>query len=94
MLIVLQWAEPLDSKFSIRMETFNECTNLMILYTLLLFSDYLDPSVRSDVGYVYMGIVIGFAAVHLSFILGSSFVNICQKIKQCYVRRKVRKMRD
>ena len=66
LLIVINVFNPLQTKFSTRIETFNEATNIIVLYLLMLFSDFnRDYDQRSNVGTVYIGVVICFAVVHL-----------------------------
>ena len=70
------------------METFNECVNLVILYMLMLFSDYVgDPETRSNIGVVYICVIIFFASVHLSLLFGDSFKKVYRKLKAWCVRR-------
>ena len=58
---------------------------MMVLYTLMLFSDYVsDPAMRSNIGVTYMVIVIAFAVVHLCFLFRASFKQLYRKIKRCY----------
>ena len=66
MIIFLQWSQPLESRFSNNLETFNECTTILILYTVLCFSDFVDSSLtRSKVGLVFVGIISFNVLVHI-----------------------------
>ena len=77
LIIVIHWTRPLDSDFATRMETFNECTNMVVLYMLMLFSDFVGkPETRSQIGLIYIGVIICFALVHLVFIFGDTFKKI------------------
>ena len=72
------------------METFNEVTTLLILYILMLFSDYIgDPVTRSLVGLAYMGIIVGFALVHLGPLIVDSLKKIHQSCKKFFVKRQI-----
>ena len=82
LIIVIHWTRPLDSDFATRMETFNECTNMVVLYMLMLFSDFVDkPETRSQIGLLYIGVIICFALVHMVFIFGDTFKKIYRKLK-------------
>mmetsp|Transcript_15593 Transcript_15593/g.18532 ORF Transcript_15593/g.18532 Transcript_15593/m.18532 type:complete len:82 (-) Transcript_15593:422-667(-) len=71
MIILLQWWKPLEDAYSNYMETFNECTMLVLLYIMMLFSDFVpDAEMRSVMGIVYIAIVCTFGGVHLSIMLG------------------------
>ena len=73
LLIVINVFHPLQTKFATRIETFNEATNIFVLYLLMLFSDFNhDYDQRSNVGTVYIGVVIFFAVVHLQFMIVDS----------------------
>mmetsp|Transcript_46376 Transcript_46376/g.61428 ORF Transcript_46376/g.61428 Transcript_46376/m.61428 type:complete len:128 (+) Transcript_46376:1572-1955(+) len=93
LIIVIQWARPLDTIFATWMETFNECTNLILLYILMLFSDFVgDPETRSQIGIAYMVIIICFAAVHLFFLFADSAKSLAHKCKECSQKRKQKKL--
>lgn len=78
LLILIQWFQPFDSKFANKLETFNELTTMAVLYTLMLFSDYIrEPVVRSSVGIAYMSVIVVFAIVHLAPML-------CNTLKQIH----------
>ena len=77
LLILIQWFQPFDSKFANKMETFNELTTIAVLYTLMLFSDFIgDPAVRSSVGIAYRSVIVVFAIVHLTPMLWDTLKQI------------------
>ena len=70
------------------METFNEVTTILILYTLMLFSDYIgNPVTRSLVGLAYMGIVVCFALVHLGPLIIDSLKKIHHSLRKFFIKR-------
>ena len=86
-IIVILWFRPLDNLFSTKMEVFNESINLVVLYLLMTFSDFVrDPKTRSDIGTFYIAVIIAFASVHIVFMLHDS-------CKQLYWRAKRRLIR-
>lgn len=74
----------MDSPFALRMELFNEVTGILSLYTLFLFTNFVpDPSARSELGYVYIAILIFNFSVHILFLL----ITMCLNCKR-YAKRK------
>ena len=95
LIIIIQWIQPLESSFANRMETFNEVTTILILYTLMLFSDYIESSVtRSFVGLVYIGILVTFALVHLVPLFLDSFRKTHRCCKKVFIKCKIAKSKD
>ena len=83
MIIFLQWTRPLESKFATTFETFNEVANLMSLYPLLCFSDFIsEPEIRSTCGWAFIVIICAYAMVHLGFLI----TDVIQKLKG-YLKR-------
>ena len=69
LVIYLQLARALESRFSNNMETFNEGANIISLYMLQCFSDFVQKSeVRSQCGWYFITIIIVYALAHLSII--------------------------
>ena len=72
------------------MEVFNEISLLLLLYQLLLFSDFVAAaSTRYDIGYAYMGITGANLFIHLlvQLVLG------CYSLRAWLRRRKYRQMK-
>lgn len=58
LIMFLQWDRPLENRFAAGLQTFNECTTLMILYVVMCFSNFVgDPEMRSELGLVFVGVV-------------------------------------
>ena len=82
----------MDSRISNNLETFNECTMLVLLYVLMLFSDFVgNPENRSQVGIFYILVVAFFGAVHLSIMLGVMSHDGYRYTKRWCILRKHRK---
>ena len=85
---MLQWWKPMEDKFATNMETFNECTIIILLYTMMMFSDFVgEPETRSTVGIIYIAIVCLFAGIHLCLMLGG----MCQDLNRWYKRWSIRR---
>lgn len=70
MLIIIQWYQPLDSKQANNLESLNEVTTWAILYTLMLFTDFMsDLDLRNTVGYAAIGLIVTHSLIHLFFIM-------------------------
>ena len=83
MCFLLQWFLLQESRFANNMETFNEVTMILLAYLLFCFTDIVPKSeTRSNIGLIYIGISLGNIAVHLFFMLGTSFLAIKVKCKR------------
>ena len=83
-LITLLATKPLESKRSNRIEVFNECTILGLIYLLSCFTDLIpDASVRSNLGLLYLSISFFNIAVHMAILLWESG----RALKRCFRRR-------
>jgi len=52
------------------MEIFNECTNILLIYHMMMFTDWVsDPGTRYTIGYVVILVVIGNIVTHFSFLI-------------------------
>ena len=70
MIIYLGHKWPFDSPFSTKMEIFNECTNILLIYHMMMFTDWVyDPVRRYTIGYVVILVVVGNIATHFSFLI-------------------------
>jgi len=67
--------EPLETKFMNRMEMMNEVTALAMLYTMLLFTPWMENlDTRYWTGYFFVGIMITNISIHFAFLLKNTFV--------------------
>ena len=62
--------KPLESNYSLKMESINEVTFVLLVDCLFCFTDYI-PSAqeRSDYGYVYITINSANLLIHFGFLL-------------------------
>ena len=83
MIIFLQWSEPLDTKFDNRLETFNECVTVVILYLMMSFTEFV-PLVedRDMIGDYYIAVILFFVSVHMLLLLVGMAMSIKQWIKR------------
>ena len=80
----------LHSRDSIRTETFNELTTLLLIYLLMCFSDFVsDPELRNKLGYIYIGVIFTNIATHLLILIYTNL--IAAKLS---IRKKLHKYRS
>ena len=71
------------------MEMFNECMLLLIMYTMMCFTDFIpDVQMQYKVGYISCGLIVGHLLVNLGLMLYSSLKRLYLKIKKNYLLRK------
>ena len=57
---------PMEDTFTNRMEIFSEITNLVLMYHVLLFTDFVsDVEIRYGIGFSFIGCMGVFISVHL-----------------------------
>ena len=89
MIIYLMLYKPMQSPFTNRMEVFNECTCIVLMYHIMCFSDFVpEASTRSGLGIGFITIIFSNVAVHLFFMIKDNYERVKQKImkKCCYDR--------
>ena len=78
MVIYLRTYKIMDSTFSNKMEVLNECTVIVLVYFLMLFTDFVpSPETRNEIGRVYVIVNILHMGVHFVFL----FLATCYKLK-------------
>ena len=93
MMILLQWARPLDSALANNMETFNEVATLLVLYLLMCFSDFVaSPETRNDCGKVFIALVAIYAIVHFAVLFSDIYTKIRLSIRKKYYNYRNRKL--
>ena len=87
LVIFIQWARPLESRFANNMETINEVVTVILQYCLMYFSNFMpDDKLRHDLGYVYLAVVCLHVIFHMSIMMFSS----CKNLRLLYLRYKNR----
>ena len=88
-IIIVGWVQPFESKLANRLETFTECITLGTLYLLMLFTDFVPESeTRYALGFVFIALVLLFAAVHMTVLVIVSY----KSLRSCIIKRYVRRM--
>ena len=83
-LVVLQWDSAFVSRHATKIETFNECMMIVLLYTFVCFSDFVDsPETRDYIGWAYIAAMSTLTTVHLFFL----FSDMLKKLKLRLVRQ-------
>ena len=89
LVILLGWFQPLDSTFANRMELLNELTTMCILYMVMCFSDFVgDPATRHMCGFIFIGVLGTFLAIHVYFIAVSIYKALRHLIRDRYYKKK------
>ena len=89
MVIYLTYFEPMESSFANRMEIFNECTCIFLMYHIMCFSDFVpQASTRSAIGVSFIVFIFLNVATHLCFMVRDNFFRVKKTIlrKCCYER--------
>ena len=89
-MMLIQWYRPYESRFANWIETFNECSFLMLVYLVICFTDFVpDPRVRSNLGLLFIGQNCGMMLVHIVIIVSQSLHALkitvkkrCNKLKR------------
>ena len=77
---------PMEDIFQNRMEIFGEVINLILMYHVLLFTDFvLDLDLRYKIGYWFIFFIFVFISVHIFFLAKTTFGLIRKKWR---IRRK------
>jgi hypothetical protein len=72
-----------------RMETFNEVVLLLIMYTMMCFTDFVpDLETQYGIGYVACSLVAGHLLVNLAIMLTTSFKLLTLRFKRFLILRK------
>jgi len=70
----------METRFANWMETISELTTLLVLYMLMLFTDFVgEPENRSELGIAYICIIIAFASVHVVILLVDTIKFLIEK---------------
>ena len=72
------------------MEAFTEVSTILVLYTVMAFSDFTDIEARHSCGFAFIAIVSLYMCVHIYFMMRDSFqrVKTCCKTKCCKKKAK------
>mmetsp|Transcript_27618 Transcript_27618/g.34281 ORF Transcript_27618/g.34281 Transcript_27618/m.34281 type:complete len:114 (-) Transcript_27618:682-1023(-) len=61
----------------------NEVTNIILLYHLFLFTDWIEePEMRYKIGWSFIGVTVANMLVHFSLMLYESCKQLCGKIQE------------
>ncbi len=71
------------------METFNEVVLLLIMYSMMCFTDFVpDLETQYGIGYVACSLIVGHLLVNLGIMIITSFKLITLRFKRCIILRK------
>lgn len=89
-VIYLLWCWPFADNFFTRIEVMNEVTSMLMLYVMLVFSDWVpEPLVRYDFGWIFIGLFCTNVCVHVFFLLRDMFkYRLLKLYKKCKRNKK------
>ena len=68
---------PMESIFNNRMEIFGEIINNLLMYHVLLFTDFVqDVELRYAIGYSFIAFTGVFISTHMYFMLGTTIKDV------------------
>jgi len=86
----LIYFHPMEDNFTNAMEIFAEITNLVLMYHVLLFTDFVpDVTIRYMIGYSFIGCMAIFISVHLFLMFRDTLLKFRDR-----QRKKSKKKRD
>ena len=78
LLVYLLQVKPLETPFAHRVEVFNEVTIVVLIYGLMMFTDFVDdPVTRYRIGWAYMAVNLANISFHVLYLA----INTCILVK-------------
>ena len=88
----LVYYRPLIGKVANYVEIGSELITLLLMYHLLLFTDFVpDPVVRYEIGYPFTYLMAAFIIVQLIFLFLTTLVRIQNRTRKWLAKRKAAK---
>ena len=82
----------MKDNYANNIETFNECTMILLLYCMMGMTDFVgDPETRSLIGFAFIFIVCLYAGILLSIMLGGMCKDVFRRVKRWFIHRQHRK---
>ena len=93
MVIYLGQWWPFDSAFSTKMEMFNEVTNIILVYHMMTFTDWVaDPETRYAMGFSACLCVCMNMTIHFYFLMLSTLQRLRLSVRKKLFQRKIAKL--
>ena len=93
MMIYLGECWPFESTFATKMEIYNEVTNIILVYHMMTFTDWLDnPETRYNIGYSVLFLVCLNISIHFSYLMHDTFLRLKFSCKKKAHLRKLKKI--
>ena len=81
---------PFETYFAAKIEVFNECTNILLLYGLMMFTDFVpDAQMRFNLGFCYIGVTLSNILLHLTVLIAGSLALLRKTIRKALYKRRV-----
>lgn len=79
---------PMADNFSNRMEIFAEITNMMLMYHVFMFTDFVgEPTMRYSIGFSFTACMAIFISVHLFIMIRSIFKSIRNSLRRRHKKK-------
>jgi len=87
---VVQQGRSMESRYAKNMATVNEVTILVLIYAMMLFSEYLQSApMRHSVGFFFIGVVGAHVLLHLGILIYQSGKSAFLRIRYAYYWRRI-----
>ena len=84
LIFFINWYQPFLHRKMSRLETFNEWTEIMLLYHLMMFTQWIsDPIQRHKTGWSFIALICAYMLLHLSLMM---YASVKDMIKKCKLR--------
>mmetsp|Transcript_13540 Transcript_13540/g.17153 ORF Transcript_13540/g.17153 Transcript_13540/m.17153 type:complete len:98 (+) Transcript_13540:375-668(+) len=84
----MAWGGPLEMASTRRVEIFNEVSTFLVLYALLLFTEFVDnSSMRFNCGYAYLTVICVYALMHILLVTANTTCKVRLSCIRCVNRR-------
>ena len=92
MIIYLTYFRPMKSNFKNKIEIYNECTCVVLMYHLMCFSDFVpNASTRSELGKSFIFFIFLNVSVHLFFMLKESYSKLKLRLMRRFCNESLKK---
>ena len=89
-LIYLGWFRPFEDQRLVNLEIMNECTSLILLYHLMLFTDFVpEAETRYLIGWSFIFFVVANMAVHFTILIKDMIADV--KENECCKKKRAKR---
>ena len=82
----------MKSNFKNKMELYNECTCVLLMYHLMCFSDFVPyASTRSELGKSFIFFIFLNVSVHLYFMMKESYTKLKLRLMRRFCKKRLQR---